>query len=82
MLKVQVRAVAGNGLRTLLKTVSTAFSPMLFSRDCCQYCYQAAGQRLSRGGQCGMSAQRTDRNGRFWTTCPLLRNRRSGKSPV
>jgi hypothetical protein len=52
MLKVQVRAVAGNGLRTLLKTVSTAFSPMLFSRDCCQ----AAGQRLSRVARCGMSA--------------------------
>jgi hypothetical protein len=56
MLKVQVRAVAGNGLHTLLKTVSTAFSPMLFSRDCCQYCCQAAGQRLSRAARCGMSA--------------------------
>jgi hypothetical protein len=64
MLKVQVRAVAGNGLRTLLKTVSTAFSPMLFSRDCCQYCCQAAGQDPSRADNPGTSAQHMTGNGR------------------
>ena len=32
---------------------------------------------LSQADSCGMSAQRTDRNGRSWTTCPLLRIRSS-----
>jgi uncharacterized protein YrrD len=44
-------------------------------RDCCQ----AAGQRLSRSGNAGMSAQHTDRNGRSWTMCLLLRIKRSGR---
>ena len=44
--------------------------------DCCQYCCQAAGQRLSRTDNSGMSAQHTDRNGRSWTMCLLLRIRR------
>jgi hypothetical protein len=45
--------------------------------DCCQYCCQAAGQRLSWVDSCGMSAQRTDGNRRSWTTCLSLRSRRS-----
>jgi len=34
---------------------------VLFGRDC-QYCCQAAGQRLSRADSCGMLAQRTRRH--------------------
>ena len=49
-----------------------------FGRDCCQYCCQAAGQRRSQVDGCGMSVQRTDRNGRSWTTCLSLRIRRLG----
>jgi hypothetical protein len=59
-----------------LKTGGRASRP--FRRDCSQDCSQAAGQRRSRVDNCGMSAQRTDRNGRSWTTCPLLRIRRLG----
>jgi len=46
--------------------------------DCCQYCCQAAGQRLSRADNSGMSAQHTDCDGRSWTMCLLLRIRRLG----
>ena len=49
-------------------------------RDCCQYCCQATGQHRSRADNCGISAQRTDRNGRSWTTCLSLRIRRLGVS--
>ena len=49
-----------------------------FGRDCCQYCCQAAGQRRSQVDGCGLSVQRTDRNGRSWTTCLSLRIRRLG----
>ncbi len=53
---------------------------MSFGRDCCQYCCQAAGQRLSRVDSCGMSAQCTDGNRWSWTTCLSLRIRRLGYS--
>jgi hypothetical protein len=46
-----------------------------FGRDCCQYCCQATGQHRSQVDGCGLSAQRTDRNGRSWTTCLSLRIR-------
>ena len=49
---------------------SKAFGP-----DCCQYCCQAARQRLPCADGCGMPVQRTDRHGRSRTTCPLLRIR-------
>jgi hypothetical protein len=49
-----------------------------FRRDCCQHCWRAAGQRLSRTDNSGMPAQHTDRDGRSWTMCPLLRIRWSG----
>ena len=45
------------------------------NRDCCQHCCQAAGQRLTGTGGCGISAQRTTNGGRAWTMCPLLRIR-------
>jgi hypothetical protein len=45
--------------------------------DCSQHCCQAAGQGASHTDSCGMSAQRSDRNRRSWTSCPLLRSRRS-----
>jgi hypothetical protein len=48
--------------------------PKPTAHDCCQ----AAGQHPPRVDSCGMSAQRADRTGRFSTTRPLLRIRRSG----
>ena len=45
------------------------------SRNCCQYCCPNCGQRLTRVDDCGISAQRMDRDGRSWTMCPLLRIR-------
>ena len=44
-----------------------------FRRDCCQHCCQAAGQRPTYVDNSGISAQPMTRDGRSWTTCPLLR---------
>jgi len=58
------------------RTAGTRHQP--FCRDCCQYCCPDGGQHLTRMDRCGISAQRTDHNGRSWTMCPLLRIRRLG----
>ena len=46
--------------------------------DYCQYCCQAAGQRLTDMYNSGISAQHTASDGRSWTMCLLLRIRRLG----
>jgi hypothetical protein len=45
--------------------------------DCCQHCCQATRLRPTSADRGGTSAQRTDRNGRPWTVCLLLRIRRA-----
>jgi hypothetical protein len=60
------------------RQLTTQPGPQPSGRDCCQYCCQDTGQRQSQADNCGMSAQRTDRNGRAWTTCLSLRIRRLG----
>jgi hypothetical protein len=80
-------AVTGRGLACCFLFVTGAGpgdgrGSVPLGRDCCQYCCQAAGQRMSRVDGCRMSAQRTDGNRRSWTTCLSLRIRRLSAESV
>jgi hypothetical protein len=69
--------IAGLDQFVRLKTRERARTDRCRERSgCCQYCCQAAGQRLTRTYSSGMLAQRTARNGRPWTMRLLLRIRR------
>jgi hypothetical protein len=71
------RPVSSIRLAVQLWTQADERGAVPFGRECCQYCCHGGGQRLRVIDNCGISAQRTDRDGRSWTMCPCLRIRRS-----
>jgi hypothetical protein len=57
----------------LLMRLGSCTAQVLVS--CRQYCCQATGRRLTLVDNRGISAQPMTRDGRSWTTCPLLPSR-------